>query len=157
MNRQQVTRRIILGAFTVALALPGMGAAAEAEEEDSDFYNRAQFKGHCEVDYGGIFTDTEDGNLWCQYPDGSQQVCDSNGNDCWYIPRENNDPFDPSDWGGGDEVADEPSGTESPAPVIDSPTAPDAQPSVAAPDDDQDRDSGKRKGKKGKKGGRGRR
>ena len=79
MTRQQVTRRLVLGAVAMTLALPGLGAAAEGYAEGPT--SGAGFKGYCE-DNGGIFTDTEDGNLWCQWDDDSQTLCDTNGEDC---------------------------------------------------------------------------
>ena len=84
MERQQVRRRIVLSVVAVALALPGLGASAA--EDDGGFYDKAQFQGTCE-DFGGIFTDTQDGNTWCQWDDGSQTVCDDDGQDCHDIPR----------------------------------------------------------------------
>jgi hypothetical protein len=84
MERQQVRRRIVLSVVAVALALPGLGASAA--EDDGGFYDKAQFQGTCE-DFGGIFTDTRDGNTWCQWDDGSQTVCDDDGQDCHDIPR----------------------------------------------------------------------
>jgi hypothetical protein len=84
MQRQQFTRRIVLGAFALTLALPGLGA--RAAEDDGGFYDKAQFKGTCE-EFGGIFTDTQDGNTWCQWDDDSQTVCDEDGQDCHDIPR----------------------------------------------------------------------
>jgi hypothetical protein len=84
MERQQVRRRIVLSVVAVALALPGPGA--RAVEDDGGFYDKAQFQGTCE-DFGGIFTDTQDGNTWCQWDDGSQTVCDDDGQDCHDIPR----------------------------------------------------------------------
>jgi hypothetical protein len=84
MERQQVRRRIVLSVVAVTLALPGLGASAA--EDDGGFYDKAQFQGTCE-DFGGIFTDTQDGNTWCQWDDGSQTVCDDDGQDCHDIPR----------------------------------------------------------------------
>ena len=170
MNRQQITRRLVLGAFTVALALPGFGAAAAGEDFADDIASGAQMKGICE-DFGGIFTDTQDGNLWCQWDDGSQTVCDEDGKDCHDIPRTQLPvgPWD-SPVGTGGEWTTDGGGTETPTPVVDS-TSPPApvidsvapaasvadSPRVAAPDDDQDQDTSRaKKSKKGKKGGKGR-
>ena len=160
MNRQQLTRRIVLGAFAVALALPGLRAAATVEGP-MDFGSRQDFADYCE-NVGGDLTDTGDGNLWCQSSEetGSQQtVCDSDGNDCYTIfktqePARPWDPHTPT----VREPTTEIGNTAPSAPVVDSPTAPSAQPSVAAPDDEQDQDQDKRKGKgkKAKKGGKGR-
>ena len=165
MNRQQIIRRLVLGAFTVALALPGLGAAASVD--DGGFYDKAQFKGSCEEN-GGTFTDTEDGNTWCQWDDDSQTVCDEDGQDCHDIPKQQQ-PTGPYA-GPSEEVTTDIGYTETPDPVVDGTTppadsprvapsedAPADGPRVAAPDDDQEKNTSKgKKGKKGKKGGKGR-
>lgn len=170
MNRQQLTRQMILGAFTVALALPGFGAAA-AGHPDGDWDRRyATFKEGCEADQG-VYTDTEDGNTWCQWDTGAQTVCDTDGNDCHYLPRKQqlggrrpplrvNAPLvaDPviNDGGTLPPLASDPSLF-----VTDRPTESERQPSMTAPANAQDQDhptnQQTKKGKKGKKGGKGRR
>lgn len=161
LHRQYGTRRWILGALVAMVAVAtslGTGSGASASQKAPDNGSREAFRLRCEVFDGGTFTDTGDGNLWCQYPDGGQTVCDSWGDDCWYSPpprqAEPDDPFDPYNGGGG-EVSDDPGEAETPAPVAESPSPAGTQPSVEAPDDDQGQDTGKRKGKgkKGKKGG----
>ena len=84
MNGRQMTRRIMLGTLAVTLALPGLRAAA-AVEGPMDFGSREDFEDYCET-VGGDFTDTGDGNLWCQDFTGGQTVCDGEGNDCYTIP-----------------------------------------------------------------------
>jgi hypothetical protein len=84
MNGRQMTRRIMLGTLAVTLALPGLRAAA-AVEGPMDFGSREDFEDYCES-VGGDFTDTGDGNLWCQDFTGGQTVCDGEGNDCYTIP-----------------------------------------------------------------------
>ena len=84
MNRQLIGRRLVLGALAVALAVPGLHAAAVVYGPD-DFGDRESFEGYCE-DVGGTVEDTGDGNLWCQDFTGGQTVCDTNGNDCYTIP-----------------------------------------------------------------------
>lgn len=151
MNGQQVWRRMVLGAFTVALALPGLGAAATVDDGGHD--SAGQFKGFCEEN-GGTFIDTEDGNLWCQYADGSQEVCDADGQDCSGIPKHSNHqgPF-----AGPGGVATDEGSTDAPAPGVNIPTTSGAQSSVSAPDVDQDKGTSKgKKSRKGKKGGKGR-
>jgi hypothetical protein len=71
-----------------ALLLAGLGAeGVAAADKASDYTSRDGMKSHCEH-HGGTFTDTKDGNLWCQYPNGHLIVCDENGQDCWYArPR----------------------------------------------------------------------
>lgn len=163
MNRQQITRRMVLAAFTVALALPGLQARATVD--DGGYYDQAQFKGHCE-ETGGIFTDTEDGNTWCQWDDDSQTVCDDEGQDCHDI--ESGHPLPPiydhaAPWAIADLDADPDGASDSAttggttAPAVDSLTPATAQPSVTAADDDRDQNKDKDNGKKHKKGGKGRR
>jgi hypothetical protein len=153
MNKQQMTRRLVLGGFAVALALPGFGAAAAGEDFADDIASGAQMQGICE-DFGGIFTDTQDGNLWCQWDDGSQTVCDEDGKDCHDIPFT---PPPPGRWDLPGIVVDPVMVAD---PVSDPPTGSDDQRSVTPLTSDRDQDlhpaqkakHGK-KGKKGKKGG----
>ena len=164
MNRQQIGRRIVLGAMTVVLAVPGLGAAAEPYAEGST--SGAGFKGYCE-DGGGTFTDTEDGNLWCQWGDDSQTVCDTDGQDCYdipYIPPAS-DPRTPT---GGLGIEPTTNGDGAAAPVgtgggvtspllgIDRASLPGAVPhlAVSALDLDQDHATSKQS-KHGKKHGKG--
>src|SRR5215213_7464286 len=84
MNRQLMGQRLVLGAFAVALAVPGLHAAAVVYGPD-DFGDRESFEDYCE-NVGGTVEDTGDGNLWCQDFTGGQTVCDTNGNDCYTIP-----------------------------------------------------------------------
>jgi hypothetical protein len=162
MNRQQIGRRIVLGAMTVVLAVPGLGAAAEPYAEGST--SGAGFEGYCE-DGGGTFTDTEDGNLWCQWGDDSQTVCDTDGQDCYdipYIPPAS-DPRTPT---GGLGIEPTTNGDGAAAPVgtgggvtspllgIDRASLPEAVPHLAAPAPDRNQDQPASKhGKHGKKHG----
>jgi hypothetical protein len=145
MNGRQLTRRMVLGTFAVLMAVStaqGSGGGASAAD-DGAFYvgghgSKAGFQKSCK-DAGGTFGSDDLGNTTCHYKQGGWEECDAKGGDCWFTPyREDGSghPFDPSDWGV----------------ITDSPTAPDAQPSVAAPDDDPEQDTGKRKDKKNKKG-----
>ena len=159
MNGQQLTQRIVLGVFAVTLALPGLGAKASVE--DGGFYDKAQFEGTCE-DFGGIFTDTRDGNTWCQWDDDSQTVCDDEGQDCHDIPRTTL-PTGP--WASplriDGELTTDVGGPESSAAEANISTTPRTQQNLTASDDDQDQDllpnQKAKNGKKGKKGGKGRR
>ena len=83
MNRQLMAQRLVLSALAVALAMPGLHAAAVVYGPD-DFGDRENFEGYCE-NVGGTVEDTGDGNLWCQDFTGGQTVCDTNGNDCYTI------------------------------------------------------------------------
>jgi hypothetical protein len=165
MTRHQKIQRMILAlaAFAVVLALPGLRVAAEPYAEGST--SGAGFKGYCE-DGGGVFTDTEDGNLWCQWDDDSQTLCDEDGQDCHDIPmtRPPGGPWDSPIVPVGVWTADGGGGTETPAPIAEDTapmagdaTASDARPHLVAPDDDQNRDQDTakkaKKGKHGKKGG----
>jgi hypothetical protein len=152
MNGQRVIRQAGLVAVAAALVLSGAGPVKAAGEDFADdIASGAQMKGICE-DFGGDFTDTEDGNLWCQWDDGSQTVCDTDGKDCYDIPARRL-PTDhwPEIVAGGEVLG------AAPGDVPDS--TPDSQedaPRVGTPDD-QGQNSGhsKSKGNKGKKGKRG--
>ena len=158
MNGQQLTRRIVLGAFAVTLALPGLGAKASVD--DGGYYDKAQFKGTCE-DFGGTFTDTEDGNTWCQWDDDSQTVCDEDGQDCHDIPRVTRPagPWDSPLGTVGEWTADV-GDPETSAPEATHSTTSRTHQSLTASDDAQDQDrhanQKAKHGKKGKKGGKGR-
>jgi hypothetical protein len=151
-------QRIILGTMVVLVAAAtalGTGRGASADAREGDHGSKDNFKSYCKT-LEGTFSEDGLGNTKCTYKGGSYTECDANGNDCRYISEpkraEPGDPLDPYDGGDG-QVADDPGGSPSPAPVADSPTPSSAQPIVAAPDDNHDRDTGKHKGKKGKKGG----
>jgi len=162
MNRQQIGRRIVLGVVTVVVAVPGLGAAAEPYAEGST--SGAGFEGYCE-DGGGNFTDTEDGNLWCQWDDDSQTVCDTDGQDCYDIPYmpPSSDPRTPT---GGLGIEPTTNGDGAAAPVgtgggvtspllgIDRVSLPGAVPHLAVPAPDWVQDHATSKhGKHGKKHG----
>jgi hypothetical protein len=167
MNRQQLTRRMILGVAVVMVASASLGTAHSVSAADAkkipDHGSKANFKLNCE-DIEGTFSEDGIGNTNCHYPTGSWTQCDENGKDCWYTPppksTQPTDPWDSHTGAGGEATADV-GGTHAPAPVVVGPTAPIAQPSVTAPAGDQDQDTNtgqkKKKGKKGKKGGKGRR
>ncbi|MFN8592173.1 MAG: hypothetical protein U0031_12005 [Thermomicrobiales bacterium] len=83
MNAPRLTRRFFLSALAATFATHSR-VAAEGQDFADDIASGAQMKGICEEN-GGNFTDTEDGNLWCQWGDGSQTVCDTDGKDCYDI------------------------------------------------------------------------
>jgi len=162
MTRQQIGPRIVLGAFAVALALPGHRVAAEVEGP-FDYPSAEHFKGECE-DGGGIFTDTQDGNLWCQVND-SQTVCSSEGDDCYdilYIPP-TRDPRRPTGalgieptMNGGEAVApaEAGGGVTFPIPGVNRASLPGARPHLVAPTPDLDQDdTTSKQSKHGKKHG----
>jgi hypothetical protein len=156
MNRTMQTIGRLAAVLAVALILTGLGAKitdASVVTKWPDPGSKAQFKSECEL-LGGTFTDTGDGNTWCQTPDGQQIVCDANGQDCHHISRPN--PQDPDGPGDGSVVGDSPADAQEPAnsPTVVPPSTPGANPSVAAADDDHE-PKAKAKGKKGKKRGHG--
>jgi hypothetical protein len=151
MNRQDGMRRVILGAVVAMVAAAtALGTGSGASATDGAFHvgghgSKANFQRECKKS-GGTFGEDGLGNTTCHFKNGSWEECDANGNDCWFTPPPRRVPNDP--WAGpGDEVADDSGGTQTPPPGADSP---------AAPDEDQEQDTSKRKGKKGKKGGKGR-
>jgi hypothetical protein len=89
MERQHVSRRIVLGAAVVGLAvmaLVGGGESTLAKEFRPGHGDKATFKSSCDQ-YGGTFIDSpKDGLTACFYGDGSKTVCDKDGNDCINYP-----------------------------------------------------------------------
>jgi hypothetical protein len=89
MERQHVSRRIVLGAAVVGLAvmvLVGGGERTLAKEFRPGHGDKATFKSSCDQ-YGGTFIDSpKDGLTACFYGDGSKTVCDKDGNDCINYP-----------------------------------------------------------------------
>ena len=151
---------MVLGALVViAAAATALGtghSATAAVTKRPDFGSRDETVLECFI-LGGIFIDTGDGNLWCQRADGSQIVCDSNGNDCYNIPVLSpgvQDPFA----GPGNEATTDVGNTGPADPVADSPTSADGQRSLVAPANDRDQDHHTSKnGKKSRHGGKHRR
>jgi hypothetical protein len=151
----------------VALALPGFGAAAA--DGPQDFGNVDNFERIC-VENGGIFTDTRDGNTWCQLDGGFQIVCDENGNDCYDIEMQlPTNPYSVDPIYGIWTPVTEPTPPVAEDPIIADPDLRDGgderdartpdgatQKALASNDDqDQHHDTSKKgkKGKHGKKGG----
>jgi len=89
MDRQHLTRRIVLSAVVVGLAvlaMVGSGDSALAKESRPGHGDKSIFKSSCDQ-HGGTFIDSPtDGLTICVWSDGSKTVCDSNGNDCTNYP-----------------------------------------------------------------------
>jgi hypothetical protein len=156
MTRQQITRRIVLGAMVAILAAPGLGVSAEDDGGYADGPTSGTgFKGYCE-DNGGQFTDTEDGNLWCQWGDDSQTLCDDDGKDCHDIPYTPPAPDNPKRPTGG--LEDNPSISDGGGDGSGSATGDQTSPSMDAAGDESGHGDvnttkpGKAKGKHGKHG-----
>jgi hypothetical protein len=86
MNQQHLSRRIVLGAIVLGLAVlawaPVDGALAAPIGEGS----KKSFQEGCK-EMGGTFIDSpKDGLTACFYDDGSKHVCDTNGSQCTYYP-----------------------------------------------------------------------
>ena len=158
MRQLHATRRWILGALVVGMALTAVGTGgASAVEDDGAFYvgghgSKARFKSDCTGSGGTFIDDDGNGNTECHFKNGSWEECDANGGDCWFTPPAKLQTPDDTIVEPDSAVADDPGGWQSPTSV--------AQASVVAPDDEraQDQDTTKKdkKGKKGKKGGKGR-
>jgi hypothetical protein len=88
MERQHVTRRIVLSAVVVGLVFLGLGAVdgTLAAIKGGDYGSKDSMKVNCELN-GGTFIDSpQDGLTACFHTDGSKDVCDQNGGDCYYYP-----------------------------------------------------------------------
>jgi len=95
MERQHVTRRIVLSAAVVGLAvLTALGGGDQVNAEIKTIDNngsKAAFKSNCELnvidDVHGTFVDSpKDGLTACVYGDGSKKTCDQQGNNCINTP-----------------------------------------------------------------------
>jgi hypothetical protein len=88
MERQHFTRRIVLSAVVVGLVFLGLGAVdgTLAVVKGGDYGSKDNMKVNCEQN-GGTFIDSpQDGLTACFHTDGSKDVCDQNGGDCYYYP-----------------------------------------------------------------------
>jgi hypothetical protein len=82
MERQHFTRRIVLSAVVMGLAVLGTGVFQEGALARS----KADFQRDCEQN-GGVFVDSPDDSLTiCLLADGGKVVCDANGNYCYIYP-----------------------------------------------------------------------
>jgi hypothetical protein len=88
MERQHVTWRIVLSAVVVGLVFLGLGTieGTLAAVKGGDYGSKDNMKVNCELN-GGTFIDSpQDGLTACFHTDGSKDVCDQNGGDCYYYP-----------------------------------------------------------------------
>jgi hypothetical protein len=80
------TVRLALALLALALGVLAARPAGAATNYWYDFGSRAAFVQDCRAN-GGQFHETEEGNLWCFYPNGGMVLCDANGNNCdWLGP-----------------------------------------------------------------------
>src|SRR5215213_4245678 len=95
MRRQHLTRRIVLSAAVVGLAVLAVlcsGDQVNAEiKTDTNNGSKAAFKSSCESTVldgvPGAFVDSpKDGLTACVYGDGSKTTCNQQGNNCTYTP-----------------------------------------------------------------------
>ena len=93
MDRQHVTRRIVLSVAVVGLAvLTALGGGdavnAESTKAPADLYaSKAEFKSYCEANPGATFIDVPSDNLTvCAHKDGSKTSCDQKGQNCYSHP-----------------------------------------------------------------------
>ena len=149
MDQQHVTRRIVLGAAVVGLAvLTALGGGDRVNAEPNTGHNhgsKAAFKSSCESNFidghHGEFVDSpKDGLTVCVYGDGSKNTCDQQGNNCTYTNP-------PKQIDSGIDVADAPlivDDTQTVAPVdapleaiTEAPLEAVAETSIEAPVDSQ--------------------
>jgi len=81
---------MILGALAVAAvvaaAAGGTPEASAKEEKDYDRGSKEAFEKECmDNPYDTVFIEDDYGDLTCYWGGGGKTVCDSNGNDCWFI------------------------------------------------------------------------
>jgi hypothetical protein len=110
----------------IALLLGGLAVVpAAAEKPIPDFGSKAAMQLDCET-AGGQFHVTEQGNLWCYFPNGSMWICDENGNECTYfppftLPPDTHVPVDGGgvlDGGGTDQGGGDQGGVPPSAPIV---------------------------------------
>jgi hypothetical protein len=75
----------------IAVVMTGLGTEVAQATLDLDYEHSSDFRLTC-LRAGGVFTDTGDGDTWCQWPDSSQTVCDANGKGCSIIPVKSQEP-----------------------------------------------------------------
>ena len=84
MNRQLMGRRLVLGAFAVALAVPGLHAAAVVYGPD-DFGDRESFEDYCE-NVGVRLRTPATAISGARTSPVARRSATPNGNDCYTIP-----------------------------------------------------------------------
>ena len=111
MHGQHVTRRVVLAALVMTVALIHGGSAVESSQSHPrpDFGSAEGFRLECEL-LGGTYGEDGIGNTNCHYPDGTWTQCDANGNDCWITPpvrpRPTTEPIDLDDAAHGEVTTD---------------------------------------------------
>ena len=86
MVRQNFSRRIVLSAVVLGLAVLGLAPVDGSLAAPIGEGSKSSFEKGCKG-MGGVFIDSpQDGLTACFYDDGSKHVCDSNGSNCTYYP-----------------------------------------------------------------------
>ena len=86
MERQHFTRRIVLSAVVLGLAVLGLAPVDGTRAAPIGEGSKQTFEDGCKA-MGGTFIDSpKDGLTACFYDDGSKHVCDQNGSQCDYYP-----------------------------------------------------------------------
>ena len=86
MERQHFSRRIVLSAVVVGLAVLGLAPVHGTRAAPIGEGSKKTFEQGCK-DMNGTFIDSpKDGLTACFYDDGSKHVCDQNGSQCNYYP-----------------------------------------------------------------------
>jgi hypothetical protein len=86
MVRQHFSRRIVLSAVVLGLAILGLAPVDGSLAAPIGEGSKKTFEKGCK-EMGGVFIDSpQDGLTACFYDDGSKHVCDTNGSNCTYYP-----------------------------------------------------------------------
>lgn len=86
MDRQQFTRRIVLGAAVLALVVLGLAPVHGTLAAPIGEGSKKTFEEGCKSMNGTFIDSPKDGLTACFYDDGSKHVCDQNGSQCTYYP-----------------------------------------------------------------------
>ena len=86
MARQQLTRRIVLGAVMLALVVLGLAPVHGTLAAPIGEGSKKTFEEGCKSMNGTFIDSPKDGLTACFYDDGSKHVCDQNGSQCRYYP-----------------------------------------------------------------------
>jgi hypothetical protein len=120
-----MSQMVTIGAVVLALSGLGASSALAADQPIPDMGSKENARTKCE-EIGGQFHVTDQGNLWCFFPDGGMWTCDGNGNECTYyppftVPTNTHPPVDGGgvlDGGGADQGIADPGGAPPSAPVV---------------------------------------
>jgi hypothetical protein len=160
MNGQHLTRRIVLTAGTIALALmvtvSGSQDASAELKTGQNHGNKEFFKKDCE-NAGGTFIDAteKDGITLCVHTDGTIESCDKDGNDCFNIPPKPKGHEVTGGW--GSQAGPIVEATTDVGAAAEQTPATDQQTAIASDDDQEPQAKAKHgKGKKRGHGGKGR-